>query len=621
MKAKKKGISLIVLVITIIVMIILAAAIIITLANNGIIGRANEAVEGINEAQVREMANLAWAELYLDGEEITAGKIIDYLKANGMTDAELSKYDIKLEGDKVVVTLIGGSKPSGELNEYGFYYNTFYTADVTYNKGTENERVVKYGVVFYEKNNEVALFMDMYNDLSAWTNFSNLKITNPTYLCAGVSEWSYSDGIVSFADPTMPSSTLTAEFDKDGLTAVCSGGPLDGAIGKYSSITVESPKFNQKYKLTWEEDGAIWNLDAYTTMEGSMIGTMTVSDKATGTLIETSAINYEINNLRADNHMATIVIDGENKVLTFTPDGTIGVADAIPVMLTDEIVEFEIVPVEGSSIENIKAGNPKAGDKVIYDGYTYIYNNAYIALFSGWMNTEGVSGYPQNSWGVRVNNVEKEAYPNMVSTLYNIPVKSLDGTFSGCKKLKVAPILSENAETFLHSFYNCEALTKVVIPEKAKNLAHAFMNCKALTDVSEIPSGVTHMHNTFSGCESLVSIKNIPYGVTTLYATFSGCKSLTSCPTIPSTVTDMGSTFDSCENLETAPIIPSSVDNMLFTFADCIKLTGTVTVNANPSDCSLCFTGTTKTITIKGSCSSATKKSLSESSSAGNVKY
>ena len=49
---KKKGISLIVLVITIIVMIILAGTIILSLNNNGIIEKANEAVEGNNQKQV-----------------------------------------------------------------------------------------------------------------------------------------------------------------------------------------------------------------------------------------------------------------------------------------------------------------------------------------------------------------------------------------------------------------------------------------------------------------------------------------------------------------------------------------------------------------------------------------
>jgi len=132
MKTNKRGISLIVLVITIIVMIILASAIIITLANNGIIGKANEAVEGMNEAQVREMAQLAWAELYLDGEEITEQKIKDYLKANGMTDAELNKYEISLEGNKVNVTLKG--EVAGKLNKYGFYFDSLYVGTIAENE-------------------------------------------------------------------------------------------------------------------------------------------------------------------------------------------------------------------------------------------------------------------------------------------------------------------------------------------------------------------------------------------------------------------------------------------------------------------------------------------------------
>ena len=45
----KKGISLIVLVITIIVMIILAAVVVISLSNTGIIDRADQAVKLTNE--------------------------------------------------------------------------------------------------------------------------------------------------------------------------------------------------------------------------------------------------------------------------------------------------------------------------------------------------------------------------------------------------------------------------------------------------------------------------------------------------------------------------------------------------------------------------------------------
>jgi len=66
---KKKGISLIVLVITIIVMIILAAAIILSLNNAGIIGNANKAVEETDEAQLKNIAVLAWSDAYLARNE------------------------------------------------------------------------------------------------------------------------------------------------------------------------------------------------------------------------------------------------------------------------------------------------------------------------------------------------------------------------------------------------------------------------------------------------------------------------------------------------------------------------------------------------------------------------
>lgn len=63
----KKGISLIVLVITIIVMIIIAGAIILSLTSNGIISKAKDAVSTSDEATVKELAELAWADAYIDG--------------------------------------------------------------------------------------------------------------------------------------------------------------------------------------------------------------------------------------------------------------------------------------------------------------------------------------------------------------------------------------------------------------------------------------------------------------------------------------------------------------------------------------------------------------------------
>ena len=64
----KKGISLIVLVITIIVMIVLAAAIILSLQSSGIIERSNEAKSDNDVASYKEMVSVAHAEWMLMNE-------------------------------------------------------------------------------------------------------------------------------------------------------------------------------------------------------------------------------------------------------------------------------------------------------------------------------------------------------------------------------------------------------------------------------------------------------------------------------------------------------------------------------------------------------------------------
>ena len=64
MSSRKKGISLIVLVITIIVIIILAVAVILSIANNNPIENANQAKMANNEKTLEETANLVYSDWY-----------------------------------------------------------------------------------------------------------------------------------------------------------------------------------------------------------------------------------------------------------------------------------------------------------------------------------------------------------------------------------------------------------------------------------------------------------------------------------------------------------------------------------------------------------------------------
>ena len=121
-RKNKKGISLIVLVITIIVMIILAAAIILAINNTSIIKRANEAVEKSDEAQIKNLANLGWAEAYF--KETTETKdddyyqkeVEDYLEENGVPKDEQGKYEIIATPEGVTVSKKEDPTP-GDSNE------------------------------------------------------------------------------------------------------------------------------------------------------------------------------------------------------------------------------------------------------------------------------------------------------------------------------------------------------------------------------------------------------------------------------------------------------------------------------------------------------------------------
>ena len=113
---KRRGISLIVLVITIIVMIILAGAIILTLNNSGIIGRASSAVEETNLATAKDVASLAWAEAYTagvrtvedaNGEKGFETRIKEALEKNNL---DPNKYVLNVTTSGVTVALAEGEE-------------------------------------------------------------------------------------------------------------------------------------------------------------------------------------------------------------------------------------------------------------------------------------------------------------------------------------------------------------------------------------------------------------------------------------------------------------------------------------------------------------------------------
>ena len=118
MKIKqKKGISLIVLAITIIVMIILAAAIILSLNSSGIIGKAGEAVQKSNLANAKSIASLAQADWSFmnDNEKLEYNNtLVRYIKEKiAEEDLNPDDYEIDSNGN---VYLVGGNITDSRYN-------------------------------------------------------------------------------------------------------------------------------------------------------------------------------------------------------------------------------------------------------------------------------------------------------------------------------------------------------------------------------------------------------------------------------------------------------------------------------------------------------------------------
>ena len=122
-KQKNKGISLIVLVITIIVMIVLAGAVIISLSQNGIVGKANEAVNDTDFQQIKQAALLAWADAYAGGARdvetlkeavdtalvgVDTSKYKVAVTENGVTIKDKSQMSITLDKTAITETITTG---------------------------------------------------------------------------------------------------------------------------------------------------------------------------------------------------------------------------------------------------------------------------------------------------------------------------------------------------------------------------------------------------------------------------------------------------------------------------------------------------------------------------------
>ena len=259
---------------------------------------------------------------------------------------------------------------------------------------------------------------------------------------------------------------------------------------------------------------------------------------------------------------------------------------------------------------------PQNNDTYNYGDYTYTYSTVL------------------GGWKVDVIDTTKTEYGLILESINGQPVTSMQGTFSQCYSLTKIPMIPNNITNMSYAFYYCESLKDIsglVVPNTVTTIEKMFSYCKSLTNVDDlvipngvtslsltfegsgivdasglvIPNSVTNMKRAFQDCKSLSVAPVIPNTIINLQETFSGCKSLIVAPDLNNCteLTNMNSAFNNCTSLTTVPKIPNSVTDMNGTFAGCTSLTGTITIDANPTTYNICFSRvdfTAQNLTLAG---------------------
>lgn len=97
---------------------------------------------------------------------------------------------------------------------------------------------------------------------------------------------------------------------------------------------------------------------------------------------------------------------------------------------------------------------------------------------------------------------------------------------------------------------------------------------------------------------------------------YGGNDNLLKAPAIPDGIENMASTFQNCKYLQKVEKVPKSVINMSYAFCDCTNLTGTIVIDANPTEYNN-WLNTSQKLIITGA--STKLKDLADAASSSNI--
>lgn len=134
MKLNKRAISLIVLVITIIVLSVLMGVVIVAITDAMMISNAEKSKNNYTKSQLEQLANLAYLECYMGGEDKTDAEIQayvnDFVRNSGTSNRILEKYIILAGTWGTEVFEVGEVGTVVNIKDYGAvrgWYNRRYS--------------------------------------------------------------------------------------------------------------------------------------------------------------------------------------------------------------------------------------------------------------------------------------------------------------------------------------------------------------------------------------------------------------------------------------------------------------------------------------------------------------
>lgn len=492
LKTNTKGITLIALVVTIIVLLILAAvAINLTLGENGIFRRAQEATEKWEEASKNEQKEM--------------NSVVDFIDELALGDL----WKVNLSDQRYTTDL--------EINVVSRYY-------------MEIRNVKEYKELYILK------FMEEQLGISQSYKFKNLE--EIILLMFGPTMSSF-DELLKYYEEQLGKELTRDEFIYELLFEVNNEDEMLNKIGyndeKIKEIEKEYEEYKSKYVIP----------DKYLDKVYTIIYPDQTQETVQGKDLITFQGQYKVNE---NNKEYTIkVIDEEEK----ENKASIKVKNFVKYPIyEDEYYQYAFSNIDQGYGVRVKDDTLTEYGKMLgdVDGIKIVMlnslaTNTRIGTFQNCKNLikapelpEGVTDMFQSFYGC-TSLIEAPKIPNSVTDMY--------ATFENCSSLQVAPEIPNKVKYLNRTFSRCTNLIKAPeIPDSVEIMDRTFLGCTKLKEAPSIPEGVANMEGTFSGCTELIKAPEIPSSVEKIQNIFQNCKKISGEIKINSIKTIVG-TFES----------------------------------------------------------------------------